>query len=74
MLPDPNAIGQDRTYQDATDAHDADHGTYVDAVDQVPTENRLPTAQMPQATDPSPFSLGPMSPAIPPAVPGGGGV
>lgn len=61
-MPDPNAIGQDRTYQDATEAHDADHGTYSDSIPAVPTENRLPQAQLPKATDPSPFNLGPMTP------------
>ncbi len=61
-MPDPNTIGQDRQYQDATEAHDAEHGTYQDNIAQVPTESRLPTTNMPEAPAPSPFNLGPMAP------------
>ena len=34
-------------------------GTYKDAVNPVPTKDRLPTAQMPKGQDPLPFKLGP---------------
>lgn len=61
-MPDPNSIGQDRQYQDAVDAHDADHGEYGDNIENVPTDSRLPTTNMPQAPDPNPFTLGPMAP------------
>lgn len=58
-MVDPNQVGQDRQHQDAVDAHKADHGTYTETVDTTPTEQRLPTQQMPKAPDPSPFNLGP---------------
>lgn len=39
-------------------------GTYHDAVtSDMSTEGKLPTAQMPKGTDPSPFAMGPMSPS-----------
>ncbi|MEE9592241.1 MAG: hypothetical protein V3W28_01520 [Thermoplasmata archaeon] len=61
-MPDPNAVGQDRTYKDITEAHDADKGTYSDNIEAVPTDSRLPTSQLPQAPDPSPFVVGPAAP------------
>jgi len=60
-MVDPNTVGQDRTYKDAVEAHDADHGKYNDAVDAVPTEQRLPQSQLPKAPDPDPFTMGPMT-------------
>ena len=45
-----------------TSVFDSTYGIYKDAVDAEPIEGaRLPTDQMPKATDPSPFSLGPMA-------------
>jgi len=61
MAIDPNQVGLDRTYKDATDAHDAAAGKYKDAVQDVPEEQRLPTSQMPKAPDPDPFKVGPMT-------------
>ncbi len=63
--PDPNTVGQDRARKTIVEAHDSDHGVYTENVDTVPTEQRLPTTQMPMAPDPSPFNLGPIT--------GGGG-
>lgn len=37
-------------------------GTFKDAVTAVPEEQRLPTVNMPKAPDPSPFTLGTMTP------------
>ncbi len=68
-MVDPKNVGHDRPYKDAAEAHDAEHGTYVDGVDGAggeSAENRLPTANLPKAPDPSPFKLGPA------AAPGGG--
>ena len=59
-MPDPNTIGQDKAYKDATDEYDAGKGSYTEQVttgeDAGP---RLPTADMPKAPDPSPFNLTP---------------
>ena len=35
------------------------HGTYTENVNNVPTDQRLPQTQLPQAPDPSPFNIGP---------------
>ncbi len=61
-MPDPNTVGQDRTYKTVVDAHDADHGEYADKIETVPTDSRLPTTQMPEAPAPNPFTWGPMAP------------
>jgi hypothetical protein len=61
-MQDTENVGQGRTHEDATEAHDAEHGTYNDAVQQVEPAQRLPTTQMPEAPDPSPFVLGPQAP------------
>lgn len=37
------------------DLHDKEYGEYVDVNAAVPTADRLPTAQMPQGKNPSPF-------------------
>jgi len=60
-MVDPNNVGLERTYKDATEGHDAEHGTYKDSADDMPVEQRLPTADMPKAPDPSPFKVGPMT-------------
>lgn len=54
---DPNAIGQGRQFSDATQAYDAAHGKYANALPSMPTESKLPTQQMPMAPAPSPFAL-----------------
>lgn len=54
---DPNAIGQDRQYQNPTSAYDAVHGTYASQLPVIPTEAKLPTQQMPMAPAPSPFVM-----------------
>jgi len=58
---DTNDVGQDKAYKDAVEKHDAKSGKYKDATKDVPTDQRLPTSQMPQGTDPSPFKVGPMT-------------
>jgi len=57
---DVNDVGQDKSHKDATEKYDAEHGTYKDGTDSVSVDDRLPTAQMPKGTDPSPFTLGPI--------------
>jgi hypothetical protein len=52
--------GQEKPVKDATEQYDKNYGTYKDAVDAVPTDDRLPTANLPKAPDPSPFTLGPL--------------
>lgn len=42
---------------DVHGALDKAHGTYADAVQAVPVESRLPTASLPLAPPPSPFTL-----------------
>lgn len=59
---DAEDVGQHRTHEDATEKYDAAAGTYKDTVNPVPTEDRLPTAQMPKGQDPMPFKLGPQTP------------
>jgi hypothetical protein len=54
-------VGQDKPLKDFTERYDAEVGTYKDNIDTVPVADRLPTAQMPKAPDPNPFTLGPMS-------------
>ena len=54
-------VGQDKPLKDFTERYDAECGTYKDNIVDVPVEDRLPTAQMPKAPDPSPFKVGPMS-------------
>jgi len=58
---DTNDVGQDRAYKDAVEKHDSQQGTYKDATKDVPTEQRLPTSEMPKGTDPDPFKVGPMT-------------
>jgi len=58
-MGDPNAVGQDRQYKTVDEACKADKGVYTENVDNVPTEQRLPQQQLPQAPDPAPFNLGP---------------
>jgi hypothetical protein len=54
-------VGQEKQFKDFTERYDSEVGTYKDNIVAVPTEDRLPTAQMPKAPDPMPFKLGPMS-------------
>lgn len=61
-MPDPNSVGQDRTYKTVDEAEKAEKGTYADNIETVNTDDRLPTAQMPKGTDPDPFNLGPQAP------------
>lgn len=56
-MPDPKSIGQDRQYNDATDAYDAEYGTYEDSANGLAPDAKLPVG--PQGADPSPFKLGP---------------
>lgn len=60
-MVDPNSIGQDRTYKDSSEAHDAEHGTYTENVSNVPTDSRLPTVHLPKGQDPAPFNIGPQT-------------
>lgn len=53
----PASIGQDRQYQNPADAYDAVHGKYADPIYGIPTESKLPTAQMPMAPAPMPFAM-----------------
>lgn len=53
-------VGQDAPSKDVCDQYDKDYGTYKNAVPEVPVDDRLPTANMPKAPDPSPFTLGPL--------------
>lgn len=55
-------VGQGKKFNDFTERYDSEVGTYADNIAPVPTDDRLPTAQMPKAPDPSPFTLGPMAP------------
>lgn len=49
--------------KDASEIYDSRYGKYKDAVDDdTNTEKKLPTTSLPQAPDPSPFKIGPMSP------------
>ena len=52
--PDASNIGQERGVQDPADAME---GTYTDAVDKMPVEEKLPMKQMPQGPDPSPYTI-----------------
>lgn len=57
---DPHDVGQGKTHNDITEKYDSVAGTYKNNIDQVPTEDRIGTAQMPLAPDPSPFVVGPL--------------
>lgn len=59
MAHDADDIGQDRTYNDAVDKYDANHGKYKDNAENLPEDTKLPTGNMPKAPDPSPFKMGP---------------
>lgn len=62
-MPDPNAVGQDRQYQDITQEYDAGKGAYTEQVETgLDVGPRLPQADMPQAPDPVPFTLGATTP------------
>ena len=54
-------VGHGKKYSTPNEAKDASCGTYEDSVAKMPLEEKLPSAQMPKAPDPSPFKLGPMS-------------
>ena len=51
-------VGADKPVKDVNDSYDKRYGTYKDAIQDTPVEERLPTANMPKAPDPSPFTLG----------------
>jgi len=55
-------VGQDGAIHDFVQKYDRGHGTYKDPVDSDNVESRLPTVSFPKAPDPSPFSIGPMTP------------
>lgn len=57
-MPDPNQVGQDRQYQDATDAYDAEKGKYQDNAEGLSPDQALPNGGALPA-QPSPFKLGP---------------
>jgi len=57
-LPNWQEMGQTTGSDKQTEAvneYDKNYGTYKDDIDAVPTDERLPTQQMPKAPDPSPF-------------------
>ena len=51
--PDAGNIGQDRGVQDPAQGQQQ----YVDPVDSMSDDEKLPMGQMPQAPDPSPFTI-----------------
>jgi hypothetical protein len=55
-----NSIGQERQHNDATQQYDAEHGAHRDNVEGMPQDDKLPTGELPQAPDPSPFRIGPL--------------
>jgi len=55
-------VGVDKTSKSVPEEYDKIYGTSHDPVEDVPTDDKLPTANMPKAPDPSPFTLGPVSP------------
>lgn len=60
---DVSDVGQGMTHSEAVEKYDAEAGKYADNVSPTtPADDRLTTAAMPKAADPSPFTLGPMSP------------
>lgn len=62
-MVDPKNVGQDKTYNDVTDAYDAEHGTYQETPPEDYDENsKFATGNLPKAADPNPFELGPTSP------------
>lgn len=49
--------------KDVAEVYDSQHGKYKDAAaESTDVEQKLATAQMPKAPDPSPFTLGPTTP------------
>lgn len=60
MPEDTNDVGQDRTYTEPTKKYDAGQGAYKDNVEGMPQDDKLPTGELPQAPDPSPFKIGPL--------------
>lgn len=61
-MNDMSDVGQDKTHKEAVEKYDAEHGTYKESIDTVPTDDRLPTAQMPKAPESTPFVVGPLTP------------
>lgn len=53
----PNEIGQGRQYPEAINAYDAQAGKYNDAINAIPTADKLPTQQFPMAPAPAPFVI-----------------
>jgi hypothetical protein len=47
----------------AAETYDKKHGKYEDVVAKVPQKDLLQESQMPKGTDPSPFTVGPMTPS-----------
>ena len=46
----------------AVEEYDSQHGTYQDAAEDIPEDQKFATGNMPKAPDPNPFTLGPMNP------------
>jgi len=56
-----SGVGEGST-PDVVTKYDRENGSYKDEVVAIPEEQRLPTVNMPKAPDPSPFTLGSMTP------------
>ena len=54
------SVGQERQFTDATQQYDAEHGDHTDNVEGMAPDDKLPTGELPQAPDPSPFRIGPL--------------
>lgn len=50
-------VGADKPTKDVVTQYDKDHGTYKDATEGVPVEQRLPQANLPKGKDPQPMVL-----------------
>ena len=63
MPVDPKSVGQDKQYNDVTDQYDAAYGTYEETPpEDLPEDTKFATGNLPKATDPTPFKIGPMAP------------
>ena len=61
-MNDVNDVGQGKTHNEVVQKYDSEHGKYADAVEKVPQPDLLQENQMPKGPDPSPFTLGPLTP------------
>jgi hypothetical protein len=59
MPEDASQVGQDKTYNDATEAYDAAHGKYKDNAEGLTPDQALPSGG-PLPAQPNPFKLGPL--------------